>query len=354
MDSPILLATIQRAVGVDPLLISTKSLEGLVMTSCARIGCAGELPSGAPPGAALGASSPRARLRASPPAAGQRELTIWSSTLIRNFNKSILVVGVFLSALCTSGAAAADVVSPSVAAPSGANSEFKAVTLTPIPSEDQHVMPFGHDIIPVTSGEVLERWRQISTTITAELQVTGSCQVSSTCPPAAQELLKIAAEGRDRDGLARVGVINRAINLGVVPTSDMTQWGVSDHWSPPFETLSTGRGDCEDYAIAKYAALLMLGVPKEDVKIILAWLPSVDEGHAVVVVWVNRHWTILENRWLALVRDSEVRGLSPLYSLDQNGVGRFVRRPPSLRWTHVRHSGERESFRSRSERPPPS
>ena len=42
--------------------------------------------------------------------------------------------------------------------------------------------------------------------------------------------------------------------------SDLAQWGVIDRWSAPLETFTTGRGDCEDYAIAKYVALTAAGV----------------------------------------------------------------------------------------------
>jgi predicted transglutaminase-like cysteine proteinase len=46
------------------------------------------------------------------------------------------------------------------------------------------------------------------------------------------------------------------VDLAIAPVSDEVQWGVPDHWSAPFETLQSGRGDCEDYAIVKYLALL--------------------------------------------------------------------------------------------------
>jgi hypothetical protein len=36
-----------------------------------------------------------------------------------------------------------------------------------------------------------------------------------------------------------------------------------------FEALLSNRGDCEDYAILKYAALLEAGIPKDDVKIVI-------------------------------------------------------------------------------------
>ena len=86
---------------------------------------------------------------------------------------------------------------------------------------------------------------------------------------AARRFLAIVDEGRTRSGRARIGVINREINLAIVPTSDFVQWGVDDRWSPPLETFTTGRGDCEDYAIAKYVALTEAGVPPEDVKLVV-------------------------------------------------------------------------------------
>jgi predicted transglutaminase-like cysteine proteinase len=60
------------------------------------------------------------------------------------------------------------------------------------------------------------------------------------------------------------------------------QWGVADRWSPPLEAFSTGRGDSEDYAIAKYVALRAAGVPKQDVKFVIVRNTDVDENHAIV------------------------------------------------------------------------
>ena len=37
--------------------------------------------------------------------------------------------------------------------------------------------------------------------------------------------------------------------------SDLAQYGEIDVWSSPLLTFTTGRGDCEDYAIAKFVAL---------------------------------------------------------------------------------------------------
>ena len=44
--------------------------------------------------------------------------------------------------------------------------------------------------------------------------------------------------------------------------SDYAQHGEADRWSAPLATFATGKGDCEDYAIAKYVALREAGFPE--------------------------------------------------------------------------------------------
>jgi len=62
------------------------------------------------------------------------------------------------------------------------------------------------------------------------------------------------------------------------------------------------RGDCEDYAIVKYAALVEAGTSKDDVKIVVLKNVFPNEDHAVVAVRVDGQWLILDNRTLTLVR----------------------------------------------------
>ena len=108
---------------------------------------------------------------------------------------------------------------------------------------------FGMKTAPAM-GDVSSKWHTAKLEIEQEETVLARCRAAEACPGPARELLQIAAEGTNRTGLARVGLINRAVNLAL-PTTDEAQWGASDHWSPPFETLQTHRGDCEDYAISK-------------------------------------------------------------------------------------------------------
>jgi predicted transglutaminase-like cysteine proteinase len=181
--------------------------------------------------------------------------------------------------------------------------------------------PFGLDTVPVASGEVLTKWNGVEADIRAEKDILELCRSSAErCPAAARSFLAVVAQGRAQTGRARIGIINRAINLAIRPMSDLAQWGVLDRWSAPLETLTTGRGDCEDYAIAKYVALTQAGVAAEDVRLVIVHDLAVDENHAVVATRLNGDWIILDNRWLTLVKDSEMPRMVPLFALDQTGA----------------------------------
>ena len=185
--------------------------------------------------------------------------------------------------------------------------------------------PFGLNAVPVADGELLTNWSSVEADIRAESEILAQCRENIVlCPPAARTLLAIVAQGRAQTGRARIGVINRAINLAIHPMSDLAQWGVEDRWTAPLATLTTGFGDCEDYAIAKYVALMQAGVAAEDVQLIIVRDLARDGDHAVVAVRLDGHWIMLDNRWLALVDDREMRRIIPRFVLDHEGVKQFV------------------------------
>jgi predicted transglutaminase-like cysteine proteinase len=189
--------------------------------------------------------------------------------------------------------------------------------------DQQARLPFSMETEPI-AGEVAAKWRAVEADIDREQQVLERCRAHDACPVVAQNLLDIVTEGDGHSGRARVGLINRAVDLAITATSDMAQWGVADHWSPPFETLRTHRGDCEDYAIVKYVALLQAGLSRSDVKIVILRTILPKQDHAVVAARVDGQWLILDNRRLALVRDIDMIGCIPRFLLDEDGTRRFV------------------------------
>jgi predicted transglutaminase-like cysteine proteinase len=187
--------------------------------------------------------------------------------------------------------------------------------------------PFGFAARSVAPSEVSTKWRDVETDIRRDIEILAHCrEEEQSCPPEAQRFLSIVDEGRARNGLARIGVINRAINLAIRPMSDFDQWGVADHWSSPLETFLTGRGDCEDYAIAKYVALMQSGVAERDLKLLLERDLTIKHDHAVVATRLNGDWIVLDNRSFGLAGDEELRRIvplrrmAPLFVLDQENV----------------------------------
>ncbi len=205
-----------------------------------------------------------------------------------------------------------------------------ALLASPTPAAPE---PFGLKTVPVAYGGLLAKWNGVAADIRAESEVLAHCRdLSGPCPPAAQKFLAVIADGRAHDGRARIGVVNRAINLSIRPTSDLAQWGVPDRWSAPLATLTSGRGDCEDYAIAKYVALRAAGLADDDLRLVIVRDLAMNEDHAVLLVRFDGSWIVLDNRWLMLVADSEMRRVVPLFVLAHDGVKRFA--PAAIAETH--------------------
>ena len=101
--------------------------------------------------------------------------------------------------------------------------------------------PFGLDAKPIVGGTIVAKWSGVEAEIRAETEVLSQCRQGVWCPQAALRFLSIVDEGRSLIGRARVGVINRAVNLAIVPTSDWSQWGVADHWSAARDVCDRSR-----------------------------------------------------------------------------------------------------------------
>ena len=186
--------------------------------------------------------------------------------------------------------------------------------------------PFGLGTSEVTAGPLWDKWQGVVTAIRTENEILAGCmKAAATCPKAAARFLAIVEHGRTRSGLARLGDINRAINLSIRPMSDMAQYGVEDRWTSPLATLAAGAGDCEDYAIAKYVALQAVGIAESDVRLVIVRDTATREDHAVVAARLDGRWVMLDNRYLMMVADIEMRNVIPLFVLDHDSVKRYER-----------------------------
>jgi predicted transglutaminase-like cysteine proteinase len=175
--------------------------------------------------------------------------------------------------------------------------------------------PFG--LAARDTGRYTARWHLLQPAILIERRILAFCRSNpDTCPAAAAKFGAIVAAARGRSGLARIGEINRAVNLAIKPVSDLTQYGVPDVWASPLMTFGSGAGDCEDYAIAKYVALLEAGLPQEDLRLIVVYNRPAREQHMVAAARVDGRWLVLDNRTMRLIADADIGDLAPLAMLD--------------------------------------
>ncbi len=72
----------------------------------------------------------------------------------------------------------------------------------------------------------------------------------------------------DGDESGRLARVNTFFNRRLRFDDDSVVWKEADYWATPLESLARGAGDCEDFAIAKYASLLVAGVPSERLRLI--------------------------------------------------------------------------------------
>ncbi|WP_146146897.1 transglutaminase-like cysteine peptidase [Pseudomonas sp. BBP2017] len=88
----------------------------------------------------------------------------------------------------------------------------------------------------------------------------------------------------DREKLRRVNAFfNRTIRYG----EDTDVWSQADYWASPLETLEKGRGDCEDFALAKYFTLRLLGIPEDSLRLVYATQAKTRQAHMVLGYWAD-------------------------------------------------------------------
>src|ERR1700760_3363525 len=178
-------------------------------------------------------------------------------------------------------------------------------------------------------GGLVAKWQSVVSRLDDERVQLALCDGDreNCASGAALQLLSIVDAGRQREGRARIGEINRAVNLAIRPMSDLAQFGQEDVWSSPLVTFYRGAGDCEDYAIAKFVALRMAGIPAEDLRVVVRAETMRGEGHAVASVRLDGRWLILDNRRMAMVEDAAFRNYRPLFVIDQTGVMKYFDAP---------------------------
>ncbi|MDX1369019.1 transglutaminase-like cysteine peptidase [Pseudomonas sp.] len=83
----------------------------------------------------------------------------------------------------------------------------------------------------------------------------------------------------------KLNAVNAFFNEQVRYGEDQDLWGQPDYWASPLETLELGAGDCEDFALAKYFTLRLLGISEQSLRLVYTTLASTKQAHMVLGFW---------------------------------------------------------------------
>jgi len=127
---------------------------------------------------------------------------------------------------------------------------------------------------------------------------------------------------RDLSISEKVSSVNDYVNK-VRYIEDKDNFGKSDYWATPSEFFARG-GDCEDFAIAKYAMLKELGIPENQMRLAIVQDKIKNIPHAVLIVYTDNGPMLLDNQIKTTSKVASVQRYKPIYSINSNGWWRHI------------------------------
>jgi len=181
--------------------------------------------------------------------------------------------------------------------------------------------PFGLFTFRAPEGLLSRKWRGLQSDIIKEQKVLERCRAdASDCPSYAAQFLRLINAVKSKSGRAQLEEANRGVNASIRFVTDYAQYGEADRWSAPLATFATAKGDCEDYAFAKYVALQAAGFPSDDLRVVMGRDRTIRQDHAVLAARLDGRWLILDSQRSELIEDSRVPDLTPVFAIDHRGV----------------------------------
>lgn len=157
------------------------------------------------------------------------------------------------------------------------------------------------------------RWRAALHDIERDRARVQRCLDQMPCRDiVAKPLADLVSRFSGLSGRALFSAVNRHYNAFpyVADQAGGKPW---DDWESPLVFLQRS-GDCEDFAIAKYLTLRLLGVPETAMAMLVLRDPSRDVDHAVLLVEDEGRILVLDNL-RALVRLEGYGKYQPLFAL---------------------------------------
>jgi predicted transglutaminase-like cysteine proteinase len=129
-------------------------------------------------------------------------------------------------------------------------------------------------------------------------------------------VLSIAAAASSLDPVAKLRLVQEAVNSRVRWTHDLDNMGVADFWANAGETLRRGTGDSEDIAIVKMQVLKAAGFSPKDLYISIG-RHNVRGAHVVLLARTAGGFYVLDDTNHDLMTPAQHGRFTPIMTLGQ-------------------------------------
>ena len=173
-----------------------------------------------------------------------------------------------------------------------------------------------------------QRWQLVKARFASESESPTQCSGSNRqrCPSVWWN--NLIAKVRDLPLPQRIAEVNTVLNqIPYVPAT--TNWHDPGYWETPYEFLVHG-GQCQDYAIAKYLALVAAGVSESQLRFVVVRDKEQNNNHAITIASVADEALVLDNQNEKAEPVDQVNRYTPYYALNNSGWWAYQLWPTSL------------------------
>ncbi len=213
----------------------------------------------------------------------------------------------------------------SMAAVAGAESPARAQASTVDPAGQLQPSYFGTRELRSADLAAFKQWNGAMERFSKERaeKLEGSCEEKRFNACNYFKLVQFLNGIKNKDRHAQLVEINGLINKAKYVTDD-SNWNQKDYWNSPGEFMAKF-GDCEDFAIAKFMALNMVGFPPDSLRVVAVKDLNLKVGHAILVAMLDGKTYVLDNQIPQVIEAVKIRHYDPVFSINQKFWWRHLR-----------------------------
>lgn len=135
------------------------------------------------------------------------------------------------------------------------------------------------------------------------------------------QYLRLKKKIKDFELIRKLSHVNSFYNR-ILPVDDNDKYNADDYWATPKEFLVQGRGDCEDYAIAKYFTLKEVGINPNNLFMAVVQVKGESSYHMVLLYFENKKDVplVLDNLSFRVLPFEKRKKLEPKFIFNEKEI----------------------------------